>query len=169
MDSKLKASTVKKNKNIKVEATEDKSSYNPLHDITHRMYNDEPMDSKMLDSLIAEINHLSSAEHMLIYALLRGGGINKEFFSHGKKAVHFDIAKLPNELKWKLSMYLKMTKENNERQKLIDIAGKDHISCLNALDSKLDAKHSSVVISDNDGATETDRYEKMLQLNNKLT
>lgn len=172
MDSRLKASTVRKNKNIKAEATEDKDGYNAHSDITTRMYNDEAMDNKTLSCLIAEINQLAPADHMIIYALLRAGdGVSKEFFSHSKKAVHFDIGKLPNELKWKLSMHIKMTKENNERQKLINLADKDHREHIDALDSKLDTKHpAKIVISDDDtGITETDRYEKMLQLNNKLT
>jgi hypothetical protein len=168
----LKTSTITKSKHTKEVCEE--FGYDPNTNITTKMYNEDKMEQKILDVLINDINSLESYDHMIIYSLLRTGGIEKNFFSHGKKIVHFDIAKLPNELKWKLQMHVKMTKENNARQQIITCANEDHNKIMSNLDKTLthpqDNRESTSTSMDlnNKENAETKKYEKMLKLNNRV-
>lgn len=158
----LKPSCVKKNKNIKVEV-ENSGSYNSHTDIAFNMYNECPVDQPKLEKLMNDINQLSPKEHLDIYVLLRASGISKEFFSCSKKATHFDIAKLPNELKWKLILHTEMTIENSKRSKIINTASSEHQLTLDKLNDSLAHPHTDDPLIT--GTSETARYEKMLQLN----
>jgi len=159
----LKTSTVKKSKHTKEACDEQGAEYNPHNDIATKMYNDEKMDQKVLETLITDIHALESDDHLNIYSLLRRG-VEKNFFSHAKKSVHFDITKLPNELKWKLYIHVKMTKDNNDRQRLIKSANDDHAKTINNLDKSLSQKQP-VFKGIDDVKYETVKYEQMLKFN----
>lgn len=167
MDSKFKPSTVKKNKDIKVDPQVSSLDYDDHRDITLKMHSDAEMTHNELSSLISEINRLSVEDHLNIYILLRKQGIDKAFFSRSKKATHFDIAKLSNELKWRLQMYVKFTQENNSRNKQVQTADQHCKELISQLNHRLE--HSQQIdIEDNlPQQSETDKYERMLRLNGR--
>lgn len=168
---------VKKNRDIKADPQENHAlEYDDHRDIACKMYADTEMTNRDLDLLITEINKLTAADHLNIYILLRKQGIDKSFFSRSKKATHFDIDKLPNELKWRLQMYVKFTQENNARNKKMETADQQFQTTMTRLNERLKPTKQSGPgtgpESDNESGlpqqTETDKYERMLQLNKSI-
>lgn len=102
------------------------------------------MDIPTADELIRDINRLAKPDHMHIYAFLRNNGISANFFSRSATSVHFDFDQLPNALKWRLSIHLKMLNSAQHRKTVIEQSATQHQAIIQQLDHQLE-EHGGVM------------------------
>lgn len=170
MKLKTKASLIKKNPDIKAGVIENEENYNNYSDIISKINKSESMSVNMLDNLIQDINKLDREDHLKIYILLRSKGVTEKFFSRSKKATHFDIEKIPDDVKWVLYMNVQMLEENKSRNKIISDLTEEHQNKINTLDTKLKTPHShSNVGLEKRSESENEKFEKMLKLNKNMS
>ena len=161
---KLKPSMITKNPEIKANVTEKKDFYDDFSEIVTNTNKSLPMDSNTLDYLIHNINLLEPEDHSRIYSFLRSRGINKSFFSTSKRATHFDINKIPNNLKWLLYQQVKMLTENQHRSQMISDMTKQHHRNIENLNVKLIANRQKTDIRPI-GQTEKQRFNNLVEMN----
>lgn len=168
----LRPTSIKKNPELKNDPKEESLSYNNYMDVIQKINSDFQMDMDTVHKLIEDINKLDVEDHMKIYIFLRNNDVDRNFFSKNKRATHFDLLKLPNQVKWKLYKHVKMLTDNNQRSQLISSATAEYEAHINRLDQNITAKHQHR--SDKiqlrpqpqlESESENARYEKMLRLN----
>jgi len=54
--------------------------------------------------------------------MLRTFGIEQSFFAQSKNSTHFQITKVPNNIKWRVYMYVDMAKKDQKRREVLKAA-----------------------------------------------